>query len=135
MDKHLNRMLKKHNLMLRYEDIHGPGFLVPTPGRDPNFIVVPKNASSQHVENVILHEVGHFENDDDCSIDHNYKGDYGIRVKMEHGANGFMIRERVAKYVALGNDISSSNYVDLANSIGTTDFSQVRNELRKYLRS
>lgn len=134
MDKHLTQMLKDHNLKLKYEDIHGPGFLIPTPDNDPDFIVVPQNASNEHVENVILHEIGHSENDDDCVTDHNYQGNYGTRVKMEYGANGFMIRERVAKYVALGNDVLSSNYVDLANSIGTTNFGQVRDELKKYIR-
>lgn len=132
MDKHLTRMLKDHNLKLKYEDIHGKGFLVPTPGTDPDFVVVRQNASDEQIEKVILHEIGHARNDDDC-VCCDYRNDYRARIQAEYGANSFMIRERVAKYVAYGNDAKESNYVDLANGIGTHDFDTVRKELKKYL--
>lgn len=132
MDKHLTQMLRDHNLKLKYEDIHGKGFLVHTRDNDPDFVVVRQNASDEQVENVILHEIGHAKNDDNC-IFCNYKNDYRARIQAEYGANSFMIRERVAKYVAYGNDAMSSNYVDLANGIGTNDYDTVKNELEKYL--
>lgn len=130
MDKQITQLLKDHNLVLKYADIDGPGYLIPTLNNDPDWIVVPNSATSQQVENVILHEIGHLENDDSCI---NYKDDYRVRIGSEHNANSFMIREKVKEYVALGNDILSSNYVDLANTIGTTDYIKVKAELSKYL--
>ncbi len=44
----------------------------------------------------------------------------------------FLIRERVKQYIALGNDLQTTNWLDFAKSIGTQDYFQVQEELNKY---
>lgn len=130
MDSNLTQLLKEHHLKAVFLPTHGKGFLIRTPKGTPNQIVINSDLSEKEVENVILHEIGHLKHDDTrCD----YKDDYGVRIGSEREANNFMIHEQVAKYVALGNDILSSNYVDLANGIGTHDYNRVKSELEKYL--
>ncbi|MBP2056972.1 hypothetical protein J2Z60_000134 [Lactobacillus colini] len=134
MDKQLTQMLKDHNLELRYEDIHGPGFLVPTNDDDPDFIVVPIHATDEEVERVILHEIGHKEYDNDIS------GNYSdvssaCHLHSESKANSFMIKHFIKKYIDLGNDIERANWLDFSKSIGIKNYWLVREELAKYMHS
>lgn len=131
MDGSLQRLLKKHHLELAYLPIEGPGYLVKGKNGKPDQIIVSSSLPDEKVENVVLHEIGHREKDSDVIGD--YKANYKVRTISEHGANAYMIRERVKQYVALGNDAASSNYVDLANMIGTNEFGEVKKELGKYL--
>lgn len=124
-------MLKGYNLKLKYLPIEYPGYIIYTPEDQPNKLVVNKKLSDFEIENVILHEIGHELND--VQSDHRYKDNYRIRLKSECRANDFMIQERVKEYVALGNEPISSNYIDLANCLGTHDYVKVKKELSKYL--
>lgn len=131
MSSYLKQLLKTYHLDVVYKDIHGNGYIVRTPAGYPNLLFIRNGLTDEETENVILHEVGHAENDDHSSID--YKDNYSTRLTTEHGANNYLIEERIKQYVAYGNDIASSNYVDLANSLGVKDYDKVKNELKLYL--
>lgn len=124
-------MLKKYHLKLKYLPIERHGYLIHAKGNKPDKLIVNESLSDYEIENVILHEIGHKKHDDKNIS--NYKDDYSVRIHSEYGANDFMIHERVKEYVALGNEPISSNYIDLANCLGTQDYTKVKKELSKYL--
>lgn len=64
MDSHLKRLLKKYNLKIQFGPTHGDGCIVETPDGYPNLLVVKEGLSDEQMEKVILHELGHAENDD-----------------------------------------------------------------------
>lgn len=130
MDSHLKHLLKKYNLVIKYGPTHGKGYIVRTPDGYPNLLVVKDNLTDEETEKVILHEIGHAENDSDVIGD--YKTDDRARSSSEHKANKFMISEKIKEYVSLGYDTMNANYVNLADCLGTKDYWEVREQLAKY---
>ncbi len=130
MDSHLKHLLKKYNLVIKYGPTHGKGYIVRTPDGYPNFLVVKENLSDEETEKVILHELGHAEADDDTQKD--YKDNPTTRLICESGAKAFVVHEQIKKYVDLGNDIASANWLNLAKYIGTDNYYLVQEELLKY---
>ena len=86
--------------------------------------------SDEETEKVILHELGHAEADDDTQKD--YKDNPITRICCESGANNFVVHEQIKKYIDLGNDASSANWLNLAKYIGTDNYYLVQEELLKY---
>lgn len=132
MDSHLKYLLKKYNLHLQYADTHENGCIVETPKGFPNLLMVKSGLTDEEMEKVILHEIGHAKNDNYSHRD--YKYSYVTRVVCEDCANDFVIKERVRQFVALNNEPSEANYVNLAHSIGTKDYMKVKSELSKYMK-
>lgn len=130
MDSHLKRLLKKYNLKIQYGPTHGNGYIIKTPDNYPNLLVVKENLSDEETEKVILHEIGHAENDDDVVGD--YKTDNRAHDRCESKANNFMISQKVKEYADLGYDTIHANYINLANSLGTKKYWEVKEELAKY---
>lgn len=130
MDSHLKRLLKKYNLKIQYGPTHGDGCIVETPDGYPDLLIVKEGLSDEQTEKVILHELGHAENDDKTQSD--YKTNYTTRLHSECGANNFVVHEQIKKYVDLGNDVASANWLDLAKYIGTDNYWLVQEELLKY---
>lgn len=130
MDSHLKRLLKKYNLKIQFGPTHGDGCVVETPDGYPNLLVVKEGLSDEQMEKVILHELGHAENDD--ATEKNYKTDYATRLSCESGANSFVVHEQIKKYIDLGNDASNANWLSLAKYIGTDNYCLVQEELLKY---
>ena len=130
MESHLKHLLKKHDLVIRYGPTHGKGYIVRTPDGCPNLLIVKDNLTDEETEKVILHELGHAENDDKTQDD--YKTNYSTRLSCESGANSFVVHEQIKKYIDLGNDISSANWLSLAKYIGTDNYCLVQEELLKY---
>lgn len=130
MDTELKRLLKESNIKLEFAPLHCPGLLVPGENNKPNVMIVNSSYDDEKAKNVILHELGHMIYDKDVQGD--YKTDDCARSCSEHGANSFLIRERVKQYIALGNDLQTTNWLDFAKSIGTQDYFQVQEELNKY---
>lgn len=129
MDSRLKDLLREHHLEVDYLPIEKKGYIVPTPPDQPDILIINEKLSDEEAERVILHEIGHA--DDAFSIE-DYKGNYTVRVTSEDCANKFMVKQLVKKYAELGYDISSTNWLDLANSIGTEKYKIVRKELEKY---
>lgn len=130
MDSHLKRLLKKYNLKIQYGSTHGDGCIVETPDGYPNLLIVKESLSDEETEKVILHELGHAEADDDTQKD--YKDNATTRLICESGAKAFVVHEQIKKYVDLGNDVASANWLDLAKYIGTDNYWLVQEELLKY---
>lgn len=130
MENHLKHLLKKYDLVIRYGPTHGEGYIVRTPDGYPNLLVVKENLTDEEAEKVILHEIGHAEADDDTQKD--YKDNPITRICCESGAKNFVVHEQIKKYVDLGNDVSSANWLNLAKYIGTDNYCLVQEELLKY---
>lgn len=131
MDERLNKMVKKHNAEVVFLPIEGNGYILRGTHGKLNQIIVNSSLSDEMSEKVILHEIGHLEHDQAASK--HYKSDYVARISCEHGANCFLIQEKVKQFVEQGYDVFDANYVDLATSLGTDDYTSVKNELSKYL--
>lgn len=130
MKSHLKHLLKKYDLVIRYGPTHGEGYIVRTPDGYPNLIIVQDNLTDEETEKVILHELGHAEADDDTQKD--YKDNATTRLICESGAKAFVVHEQIKKYVDLGNDVASANWLNLAKYIGTDNYYLVQEELLKY---
>lgn len=130
MDECLKKMVRKHHSEVVFLPIEGNGYILHGTHGKLNQIIVNSSLSDEMAEKVILHEIGHLERDQDSK---NYKSDYATRVTCEHGANCFLIQEKVKQFVEQGYDVFDANYVDLATSLGTDDYTSVKNELSKYL--
>lgn len=130
MDSNLKELLKRNGLKVAYLPIDGKGYLVRTKGNKKDYIIVNKNLSDGETEKVILHEIGHYEHDNEVvgSYTHNLRS----RDMCEHEANKFMIHQEIKSYINQGYDAININYVNLADSLGTKDYFQVKEELEKY---
>lgn len=131
MNSHLSELLKEYNLAIKSLPTHGQGFLARTKGNIPDQIVVSENLSDEQIEKVILHEIGHAKNDSSVVGDYKYIG--SSHSCSECRANNFMIHEKIKQYVALGNEPDEANYVNIAVSLGISNYDEVREELLKYV--
>ena len=129
MDSRLKDLLREYHLEVDYLPIEKKGYIIPTPPDCPDILVINENLSDEEAERVILHEIGHAE--DNCHIG-DYKNNYSVRINSENSGNDFMIHELVKKYADLGYDITNTNWLNLAESIGTEKYKLVRRELEKY---
>lgn len=99
MNMRINELLKKYNAVLKISDeIESDGFCVET--QDINIVIVRSDLDNYHIEQVILHELGHIAKDDD--VIGNYK-DYVARSKMEYSANSYMIANLLDKWCNYNN--------------------------------
>lgn len=130
MDAKIKQLLKQLNIRLEFAPLHCPGLLVPGKNGKPNVMIVNSSFTDNQVENVILHELGHALNDK--NVQGNYRNNDCTHTLSEHGANVFWIHEKIKQYFALGNDLDSANWLNIANALGTTDYFQVQEELHKY---
>lgn len=130
MSDRIKDLLNEHHLKLVYKDIESEGYIVYMPDPCPDFVFVKDGLSDEETEKVILHELGHAEADDDTQKD--YKDNPITRICCESGAKNFVVHEQIKKYIDLGNDVSSANWLNLAKYIGTDNYCLVQEELLKY---
>ena len=130
MSDRIKDLLNEHHLKLVYKDIESEGYIVYMPDPCPDFVFVKDGLSDEETERVILHELGHAEADDDTQKD--YKDNPITRICSESGAKNFVVHEQIKKYIDLGNDVSSANWLNLAKYIGTDNYCLVQEELLKY---
>ncbi|MCZ3664976.1 ImmA/IrrE family metallo-endopeptidase [Lactobacillus gasseri] len=125
LDSHLRMLLKKYHLKLKFMPMDRDGYLV------HGVVFVRESLSDEQIEKVILHEIGHAKNDTSVVGDYKYIG--SAHTCSEHGANNFMVHEKIKQYVALGNEPDEANYVNIAVGLGINNFDEVREELLKYV--
>lgn len=130
MDSNLKKLLKRSNLGLAYLPIHSKGYLLRTKGDKKDYIIINESLSEEEIEKVVLHEIGHYEHDNE--VMGSYKNNLRARAISEHEANKFMIHQEIKSYINQGYDAININYVNLADSLGTKDYFQVKEELEKY---
>ena len=124
MSDRIKDLLNEHHLKLVYKDIESEGYIVYMPDPCPDFVFVKDGLSDEETEKVILHELGHAEADDDTQKD--YKDNPITRICCESGAKNFVVHEQIKKYIDLGNDVSSANWLNLAKYIGTDNYCLVQ---------
>ena len=129
MDSRLKDLLREHHLEVKFLPIKKQGYIIPTPPDQPDILIINQDLSDEEAERVILHEIGHA---DDAFDIEDYKDNYSVRITSEDFANKYMVKQLVKKYAELGYDISNTNWLDFANSIGTEKYKTVRKELEKY---
>ncbi|WP_410405886.1 ImmA/IrrE family metallo-endopeptidase [Lactobacillus gasseri] len=125
LDSHLRMLLKKYHLKLKFMPMDRDGYLV------HGVVFVRESLSDEQIEKVILHEIGHAKNDSSVVGDYKYIG--SSHSCSECRANNFMIHEKIKQYVALGNEPDEANYVNIAVSLGISNYDEVREELLKYV--
>lgn len=115
MNSRINELLEKYNAVLEISDeIENDGFCVETP--DINVIIVRSGLDANHIEQVILHELGHVANDN--NIIGKYK-DYIPRSQMEYKANYYMIEHLLDTWCDVNNiELSDINYVAFLEANG-----------------
>ena len=131
MDADISRLLKKLHIIVEFAPLHRDGAFAQGRNGKPSVIIVSTHVPDDKIDRVVLHEIGHALNDK--NIVGNYKHNASTHICSESGANHYMISQQVKRYIALGNSALTANFVDLARSIGTKDYSTVRKELSKYL--
>lgn len=121
MDSRINELLEKYNAVLEISDeLENDGFCVETP--DANVIIVRSDLDTEHIEQVILHELGHVANDND--IIGKYK-DYIPRSQMEYKANFYMIEHTLDTWC-------NTNDIDLKD-VNCTTFLSANNLSLNYI--
>lgn len=131
MDSNLKKLLKRSNLGLAYLPIHGKGYLLRTKGDKKDYIIINESLSEEEIEKVVLHEIGHYEQDNE--VMGSYKNNLRTRDISEHEANKFMLHQRIKNYLNNGYEPVNINYINLADSLGTKDYLEVKQELAKYI--
>lgn len=130
MDSNLKKLLKRSNLGLAYLPIHSKGYLLRTKADKKDYIIINESLSEEEIEKVVLHEIGHYKHDNE--VMGSYKNNLRARDMCEHEANKFMIHQKIKNYINQGYDAININYVNLADSLGTKDYFEVKEELEKY---
>lgn len=121
MNSRINELLEKYNAVLEISDeIENDGFCIETP--DINIIIVRSGLDTNHIEQVILHELGHVANDND--IIGKYK-DYIPRSQMEYKANFYMIEHTLDTWC-------NTNDIDLKD-VNCTTFLSANNLSLNYI--
>lgn len=121
MNSRINELLEKYNAVLEISDeIENDGFCIETP--DINIIIVRSGLDTNHIEQVILHELGHVANDND--IIGKYK-DYIPRSQMEYKANFYMIEHTLDTWC-------NANDIDLKD-VNCTTFLSANNLSLNYI--
>ena len=131
MDSNLKKLLKRSNLGLAYLPIHSKGYLLRTKGDKKDYIIINESLSEEEIEKVVLHEIGHYEHDNE--VMGSYKNNLRTRDISEHEANKFMLHQRIKNYLNNGYEPVNINYINLADSLGTKDYLEVKQELAKYI--
>ncbi len=108
MNSRINELLEKYNAVLEISnEIENDGYCVET--SDVNIVIVRSDLDANHVEQVILHELGHVANDD--NVVGKYE-DHIPRSKMEYRANYYMIEHLLDTWCNVNNvELSDINYV------------------------
>lgn len=125
----LLRILKEHDITLKYMDFDVKKGCIVKDKHGKLHLLIKSDLSEIEENSVAWHELGHYFFDSEVTGD--YDKNTVARSRMEYKADEYMVKEMVARYVLEGNDIETTNYVDLASQIGTHNLSLVKRELLK----
>ena len=118
MDLWLEREFKHYKISIEYCDmVDTRGFITKTP-RGP--VMFLKNGLPEAMENeVALHELGHYDHDNDAVVYGNYKDSDQARTVMESQANAAMLKQTLTEYLDY-NDLTPAdiNPVQFLQSYG-----------------
>lgn len=134
MDKQLDNLITKLNVLVFYSCLDAPGHVVfPDILNGKAVIYVNSNLSEYEQRTVLIHELGHVAKQrDEKEL---YDVTINMKLKMEYGANKFMIQYLFNRYID-DTDIEpqSVNYLEFMrqNDIPSRDESIVKDIILNY---
>ena len=117
MDLALEHKLKERGIKIAYAQIEEEGFITYYNGR-PAMLLREGLAEARENE-VVRHELGHYDHDNDAVVYGNYKGSDRARTVMESQANAVMLKQTLTEYLNY-NDLTPKeiNPVQFLQSYG-----------------
>lgn len=113
MDLTLQEIIDRLQVVVITAPLDHPGYYLP----DLNTIYVDEELDEQEHEMVLLHELGHAAKHKNELV--LYHATVNMKLKMEYGANSFMIEHLFNKYVnATGTEPAAVNYLDFMKQVG-----------------
>lgn len=114
MDLALEHKLKERGIKIAYAQMEEEGFIAYYNGRP---VMLLREGLTEARENeVVAHELGHYDHDNDAVLYGSYKDSDRVRTVMESKANAAMLKQTLTEYL---------NYNDLTpNEINPVQFLQ-----------
>lgn len=117
MDLTLEHKLEERGIKIVYAQIEEEGFITYYNGRP---VMILREGLAEARENeVIRHELGHYDHDSDAVVYGNYKCNDRVRTVMEGQANDAMLKQTLNEYLTY-NDLTPTeiNPVQFLESYG-----------------
>lgn len=134
MSDKLQALARDLNAVVLYQVLDSPGHTCfPTILNGTALVYINSELDEQEQKIVLLHELGHIakQRDEKCLYDRTIN----MKLKMEYGANRFMIKYLFRSYIAYtGDDPQSVNYLEFMrqNDIPSRDENIVKEVIAKY---
>lgn len=125
----IHQVIKKLKVAVIVGDFEKPGYYIP----EWNAIFINQELNEIEHEVVLLHELGHAAKQrNEWQL---YRATMTMKLKMEYGANRFMIKYLFNQYISItGDDPYSVNYLEFMrqNDIPSRDENIVRDIIANY---
>lgn len=134
MTDKIKRLAKELNAVILFGELDGPGHVsFPDYLKGKAIVFVNSRLNSQQQKTVVLHELGHIakQRDEKCL----YNQTMAMKMKMEYGANRFMIKYLFNSYIDYtGDEPRSVNYLEFMrqNDIPSRDENIVKEVIANY---
>lgn len=134
MDNQLQSLIKKLNVIIFYHKLDAPGHVIfPPILHGTAAVYIDSSLTAKQQKTVLLHELGHVakHRKEYCL----YRTTMQMKLKMEYGANRFMIEYLFQHYLNVtGDDPCSINYLEFMrqNDIPSRDENIVREIIAGY---
>lgn len=117
MDLALEHKLKERGIKIAYAQMEEEGFITYYNGRPA--ILLREGLTEARENEVVRHELGHYDHDNDAVVYGNYKDSDRARTVMEGQANAAMLKQTLTEYLDY-NDLTPSdiNPVQFLQSYG-----------------
>lgn len=129
MDVTIQEIIDRLHVVVIVGKLDNPGYYIP----GINAIYIDESLNECDHEIVLLHELGHAaKHRNDMPL---YHATMTMKIKMEYGANRFMIKYLFNRYIAnTGDDPASVNYLDFMrqNDIPSRDENIVKEIIAGY---
>lgn len=134
MDSQLRKLIQQLDTVVMYTSLDSPGHTIFPPILHGTAIVyVDESLTAMQQRTVLLHELGHIAKQrDEKEL---YSVAMTMKIKMEYGANRFMIRFLFNHYLSItGDDPYSVNYLEFMrqNDIPSRDENIVKDIIASY---
>lgn len=134
MDNQLKELIRKLDVVALYGPLDAPGHAVFPPVLNGAAVVfINELLTPKQQKTVLLHELGHIAKQRDEKELYNVA--MTMKIKMEYGANRFMIKYLFDKYLVItGDDPYSVNYLEFMrqNDIPSRDENIVKDIITSY---
>ena len=117
MDLALEHKLKERGIKIAYAQMEEEGFIAYYNGRP--VMLLQEGLPEARENEVVRHELGHYDHDNDAVVYGNYKDNDRVRTVMESQANAAMLKQTLTEYLDY-NDLTPAdiNPVQFLQSYG-----------------